>query len=129
MKARCYNVNHKNYKYYGQRGVSVCEEWLNDFKKFTEDMGERPFGMSLDRINVNGNYNASNCRWETHSTQCRNTRSIKNSKTGHKGVSLSSGKYKYRVRIYVNSKDLSVGNFDDLNEAIKARKDAEIKYW
>ena len=129
MKARCYNKNHKNYKNYGGRGITVCDEWINDFLQFTKDVGDRKEGMTLDRIDVNGNYEPKNIRWATHQEQCRNTRIIKKSKTGYKGVSLSRGKYKYRVRIYVNGKDILIGNFNDLGEAIEARKKAEQKYW
>lgn len=57
--------------YYKGKGISVCERW-NDFANFLSDMGERPKGHTLDRINLNGNYEPSNCRWATAKTQCRN---------------------------------------------------------
>lgn len=73
--SRCYNKNHQDYKYYGGRGIRVCDRWRHNFSYFIQDMGRRPRGMSIDRINVNGDYELSNCRWATASTQCNNRRS------------------------------------------------------
>lgn len=73
MRTRCLNKNAKNFEHYGGRGISVCERWKH-FVNFLNDMGERPEKMSLDRINVNGNYEPSNCRWATASEQVRNRR-------------------------------------------------------
>lgn len=61
MRARCNNPNLDAYKWYGARGITVCERW-NNFAKFVEDMGERPEGMTLDRKNNSGNYEPGNCR-------------------------------------------------------------------
>jgi hypothetical protein len=76
MKKRCYNTNSINYKYYGGRGITICDRWLgvDGFKNFLEDMGQRPIGTSIDRINVNGNYELSNCRWATPKQQLNNRR-------------------------------------------------------
>jgi len=73
MKVRCLNKDNEHYKFYGARGIKICERWLN-FKNFLEDMGERPEGKTLDRINVNGNYTKENCRWATPEEQSNNTR-------------------------------------------------------
>lgn len=74
MKQRCYNKNHNSYKYYGERGIKVCERW-NSFENFLLDMGERPSAIhSLDRIDPNGNYEPTNCRWSTPKEQCENRR-------------------------------------------------------
>jgi hypothetical protein len=73
MRSRCMNKNVAEYKNYGARGISICDKW-SDFSAFLADMGERPEGKTLDRIDVNGNYEPGNCRWSTPKEQMRNKR-------------------------------------------------------
>jgi hypothetical protein len=73
MIQRCEYPNHIKYSQYGGRGITVCDRWKT-FINFLSDMGERPNGKSLDRIDLNQGYCPSNCRWATKSEQMRNTR-------------------------------------------------------
>jgi hypothetical protein len=79
MNQRCYNPKDKIYPYYGGRGITVCDRWRNSIEAFRDDIlaeiGERPEGCSLDRINNNGNYEPGNVRWATRKQQNRNKRS------------------------------------------------------
>jgi hypothetical protein len=73
IKARCLNIKNPDYKNYGGRGISICERWINSSNNFISDMGLKPSEKhSIDRIDVNGNYEPSNCRWATSKTQNQN---------------------------------------------------------
>lgn len=73
MMQRCYNENNPSYHNYGGRGIKVCERWHN-YSSFIKDIGNRPKGGTLDRINNNGNYEPKNCRWVDMKTQQNNRR-------------------------------------------------------
>jgi len=73
-RERVYNPNANNYKYYGAKGVKMCDSWVDSFETFLEDMGERPEGTTIDRINPAGDYEPDNCRWSTPKVQANNKR-------------------------------------------------------
>lgn len=79
MRERCHNPRHLRFAHYGGRGIAITPRW-DSFATFLADMGPRPFGFTLDRINVDGPYAPENCRWADASTQARNKR-----QTGHCG--------------------------------------------
>lgn len=131
MKARCNIKSCSNYESYGGRGISVCKEWNDSFeifKEWSENNGYQE-DLTLDRIDVNGNYEPNNCRWVDKKVQARNRRPRSTCKTGVSGVAKRSDRDSYRVSIGVNGKCINIGNFRKFEDAVQARKEAELKYW
>ena len=123
MVDRCTNPKIKAYKYYGGRGITVCEEWL-DIKNFV-DWAERTYpnieGVSLDRIDADGNYEPNNCRWADASTQALNKRIMKNNTSGFVGVCWDKSKDKWCSTLKSQGVLINVGTFKDKIEAVIAR--------
>jgi len=127
MRERCNNPNRENYKNYGGRGIIICDRWIS-FDNFIIDMGERPNGKTLDRINNNKGYSKENCRWATNVIQGRNQRIRKDNTSGVRGVTFVKPNH-YRVRIKALNKNIELGYFKTLEEAKIARRNGELKYW
>jgi hypothetical protein len=119
MKTRCYNTKDPNYKFYGAKGVRVCESWLHDFSKFLEDMGPRPQGYTLDRIEVTGNYSPENCRWASQTAQQLNKRPRSN-RSGFTGVRMNRHNTGWVAVLGVKKERFHLGTFIDPREAYEA---------
>ncbi|MEY4720087.1 MAG: hypothetical protein RL563_2705 [Pseudomonadota bacterium] len=126
MMRRCYNSEDKDFKRYGAVGVTVCSEW-HDYTKFAADMGEPVGTQTLDRISPEGNYTKDNCRWATPTTQARNIRVPKRSKSGHIGVHLRRGKW--HAEITHQKKKFYSRVCSTVEEAVAARKELERLHW
>jgi hypothetical protein len=90
MKQRCFNANHTAYASYGGRGITVCDRWVKSFAAFYQDMGERPDGLTLERINNDGPYELNNCRWASRQEQMLNRRNVRE-------VTIEGEKYKAHI--------------------------------
>ena len=121
MKNRCYNEKNQKYKDYGGRGIQICDRWL-DIKNFIEDIySTYKIGLTLDRIDVNGNYEPDNVRWTTLNVQAQNTKDIRsNNNSGFRGVSWNKKLNKWIAQISVNNKRIWLGIYPTALEAAEA---------
>jgi hypothetical protein len=122
VNQRCRNKNQTSYKDYGGRGITICDEWRNDFMSFYNWAIVNGYedSLSIDRINNDGNYEPSNCRFSTQTVQSRNTRRLYSDNTsGYRGVH-KNGK-RWRASVAINRKSIHLGYFDNPIDAAKAR--------
>jgi hypothetical protein len=119
------------YPSYAEKGILVCDRWLESFLHFIEDMGERPSKQhTLDRVNPEDHYYKENCRWTDDNGLQVYNRSIQKSNTsGVVGISWSKVCQKWHAYISKDGKAIHLGYFSDKEKAIKVRKEAEIEYY
>ncbi len=108
MRYRCLNVKNRQYKNYGGRGITICERWMESFQNFLSDMGRRPKGMTLDRINNDGPYSPENCRWADWKTQANNRRG--NKMITFRGVSLTAPQWSKKIGVHKTTLRMRVRN-------------------
>lgn len=124
MLTRCYNKNNHRYQWYGMRGISVCDEWINSPEYFFLWALSNGYtqGLELDRIDNDGNYEPSNCRFITHIDNINNQREIRSTNTsGYKNIQ----NYGNRYRVTIKSKH--IGIFNTIELAIEARENYKLK--
>lgn len=124
MRERCYYKKHKGYEFYGARGIQVCDEWNNSFESFYEWAIANGYkkGLTIDRINVDGNYEPDNCRWATPAEQSINRRMQNNNTSGYIGIIRNSrDSKKWESSIGVNKKSVYLGIYNTKKDALDAR--------
>ena len=127
MIRRCTNPNNRDYKNYGARGITVCEEWLNITNFITWCESTYIKGMTMDRINNDKGYSPENCRWADKVTQNTNQRKSSANTSGFVGVYWDISKNKWTAKVRSNNKLINVGTFLTIEEAVQARNNYIIE--
>ena len=123
IKERCYRKGRRDQEYYYDKGIKICDEWLEDNYKFFKWAMENGYNdnLTIDRIDSNGNYEPSNCRWVDYKFQASSKNKIKTNTSGFKGVTLIPKTLnKYNSRIMVSGKRTTIGTYRSKVEAAKA---------
>jgi len=125
IKQRCFTKSHHAYARYGAKGITMCERWRYSYLNFAEDMGPRPSPKhSVDRIDNNGIYEPSNCRWATvHQQAINRSDNVKNP-----GVNWDNTKNTWKAMLTIDRIVVLNKRFRNYDDAVKARQQAEIKY-
>lgn len=129
MKSRCLCPTDSNYVNYGGRGITLCDKWLS-YAGFIEDMGSSyKEGLSLDRIDNNGNYCKENCRWTDRTTQSYNKRKLSTNKSGKTGVCWNKSASLWVVYFSIDKTKKYIGSFNYLWDAIYTRMQKEQEFY
>lgn len=133
MLSRCNNPNYAQYSEYGGVGIKVCSRWdINNggsFDNFLEDMGVRPEGLSLNRINGAPLYSKETCEWATLSVQAYDQKIRCTNKSGKTGVFYNKKIGKWETYIWKEYKKTNLGYYEDYDEAVKVRQAAELELY
>lgn len=119
MIRRCYDERRWNYQYYGAKGIEVCDKWKHDFFAFKQWALESGYktGLSIDRINLKGNYTPENCRWVDRHIQCSNRSKRSDNSSGYTGVTFDKSRNKWVAYICIHRKNKYLGSFSTPEEA------------
>lgn len=127
IKGKCYNPNNEDFKYYGSRGIVMCDRWLENYSNFLADMGKAPNkNYTLERVDVDGNYCPENCTWADRSDQAANRRKREGTSSKYIGVNYHKASGKYYARVFSKGVEVFRKLYDDPYSAAVAR-DAFIK--
>ncbi len=124
MKGRCTNPNDAAYENYGERGIKVCDEWENSFEQFHIDMGERPDGKSIERVDNNKGYSPDNCKWADYFEQANNRRN----NTEFSGVSWDKVNQKWFCELKIKGKRMFFKRYKTHLAACCGRWQAELNF-